>query len=109
MYNIPRAARTYDAAPVWAVGQRQTENNHSATTEQSIMSVIRRNVLCSFWIMASLLFIAARSTNAQNANQDFLRVRARAQSIQVPGDAQPTPRWVVIDVANAEIHVQDAD
>ena len=73
------------------------------------MSVIRRNGLGGLWIMASLLFIAVPLTNAQNTNQDFLRVRARAQSIQVPGDAQPMLRWVVIDPANAEIHVQDPD
>jgi hypothetical protein len=73
------------------------------------MSAIRRNGLCSLWMIASLFFIAAPSTDAQNANQDFLRVRARAQSIQAPGDPQPTLRWVVIDLVNAEIHVQDPD
>lgn len=59
--------------------------------------------------MALALFTAPLSTSAQNAAQDFIRVRARAQSIQVQGESQATVRWVVIDPANSEVHVQDPD
>jgi hypothetical protein len=68
----------------------------------------RWNPLCGLSLMATL-FVIAPSISAQTAGQDFLRVRARAQSIQVPGETQPSARWVVIDLANSEIHVQDDD
>jgi hypothetical protein len=68
-----------------------------------------RSRLCGFCLLAIAFFIAARSTDAQNPNQDFLRLRARAQSIQVPGDTLPAPRWVIINPASAEVHVQDPD
>lgn len=73
------------------------------------MNARRRSRLCGFWVMASALLVAVPSIKSQNTNQDFLRVRAKAQSIQVPGDTQPKTRWVVLDLANAEVHVQDPD
>jgi hypothetical protein len=73
------------------------------------MNVRRWIGLGGFLAMAIALFIFAPSTIAQNPNQDFLRVRARAQSIQVPPDTQPKLQWVVLDVNNVEVHVQDPD
>lgn len=65
--------------------------------------------LCGFWAITSAILIVGSSIKAQNTSQDFLRVKVKAQSIQVPPDTQPRLQWVVVDLANAEVHVQDPD
>jgi hypothetical protein len=72
------------------------------------MITIRWRLFSTFSVMIAI-FIASAPTNAQDTKSDFLRVRAKAQTIQAPPKNDSKLRWVILDVANLEVHVQDAD